>query len=88
MAPRGHVATPREPTQTHMGAYMARSINRAKLIGPIGVVGPRERMGGVLGPLGDAKSQWSLSFNKQNLPCLLPCGTNMFHPFCRRHGEL
>ena len=39
------VAPPR-PAQTHTSAYMARSINRAKLIGPTGIVGLEENKGG------------------------------------------
>ena len=39
--------------QTHVGPYVARRTERAKLIGPTGIVGQGE-IGGVLGPVGDA----------------------------------
>ena len=35
------VAVPPSPTQTHASAYVAQR-KRAKLIGPTGIVGPRE----------------------------------------------
>ena len=43
----GHVAVPREPTQTHARAYVARSISPAKLIWPTGVVILGDKIGGV-----------------------------------------
>ena len=49
------MAAPREPTRTHMGAYMTQSISRAKHVGPTNIVGPGDRIGGVLGPASDAK---------------------------------
>ena len=57
MARREHVVAPRDPTQTHAGAYMARSISRVKAYWAQGYTGPRSKdKGGVLGPIGDAKS--------------------------------
>ena len=40
-----HLAAPLGPTQTHMGAYMARRM-QTRCIGPTGIVGPRDKMGG------------------------------------------
>ena len=39
MVLRGHVAAPQGLTRTHVGAYVARRIDRAKLFGPTGIVG-------------------------------------------------
>ena len=47
MAQRRHVAAPRELTQTHTGAYVARGIIRSKIIRPTGVVGLGDSIGGV-----------------------------------------
>ena len=52
MARRGQAAVPLGPTWAHMGAYVARR-NRAMLIEPTGIVGPRYRIGGVLSQVGD-----------------------------------
>ena len=51
MARREHVAAPPGPTRTHVGVYVARR-NRAKLIGPTCIVGPRDRIGGRTRPSG------------------------------------
>ena len=78
---RKHVAVPLEPTRIHVGAYVARR-RRTKVIGPTGIVGPGECMGGgVLGPVGNTNSQCSLPFYRQQIQIFLSCGTNLFHPF-------
>ena len=46
MAQRGHVAEPRGPTRTHVGAYMGRRINWAKSFGPTDIVVPGMWIGG------------------------------------------
>ena len=46
VAQRGHVAAPCELTQTHASSHMAQWINRAKSIGPTGIVGLRVKLRG------------------------------------------
>ena len=50
-----HHESRHEPMRAHGGAYVARR-NRAMYIGPTGIVDPRKRIGGVLGPVGDANT--------------------------------
>ena len=53
MARCRHVAAPREPTRTHVGANVARRISQAKCVGPMGIVGPIDKIReGVLRPSG------------------------------------
>ena len=74
------------PTSAHTGAYMARR-NRAKLIGPTGIVGPREIKGGILGPLGDAKAYNAFPLYRRQFRYFLLCGTKLMSLFCRQRGN-
>ena len=51
MARHTHVAAPRGPTWTHVGAYVAQR-TLTMLIGPTGKVGPGDRLGGRTKPSG------------------------------------
>ena len=66
MARHGHVATPRVLTWTHAGTYVVLRINRAKHIGPTGIVGPGDRIGGLLGLVGDAKHLGAFPLYRQS----------------------
>ena len=62
---RNDVASPPGPTRTHASAYVAHN-KRAKLIGPTGIVDPREIKRCVLGPEGDTNLEGHHSLYRQH----------------------